>query len=518
MLKTQARQFGESLVDRHVLSREVLEDAIDESARTSLPLPTVVARRGLAGAKDLAAAHCGALGVRFVDFDDIAVQPRAAHVVPEPVARKCRAMGIEMGTESVVVVFADPADHEAVDEVSAAVQSAAGLAVVVAGAEHDELMAAIEHTYGPPMEAVQALVSSGIDPDLHRMFERVRELGASDLHLAADQPPLVRVLGDLQRMTEFENLTGSRIRELVYSIITKRQQQEFEETHELDTNYTVPGVARYRVNLYLKRNAVAASFRQIPFVVVPFSDLGLPESVRQFARLPRGLVLVTGPTGSGKSTTLASLIDVVNEERPCHIITIEEPVEFVHNSKTALVSQRDVGTDTESFGTALRQALRQDPDVILVGEMRDLETISTAVTAAETGHLVFATLHTQDAAQTIDRIVDAFPSEQQEQVRIQVAATLQGIVTQQLVPTADGTARVVAAEVLVATPAIRNLVREGKIHQVFPMIQAGRKLGMNTMDEHLGALVKDGSITLDQALLRCRDVNEVRRTAGAPPA
>ncbi len=294
-------------------------------------------------------------------------------------------------------------------------------------------------------------------------------------------------------------LSGSRIRELVYSIITKRQQETFESTHELDTNYTLPGLARYRVNIYLKRNAVAVSFRAIPYRVVPFEDLGMPESVRQFTELPRGLVLVTGPTGSGKSTTLASLIDLVNQNRACHILTIEEPIEFVHESKRALISQRDVGTDTDSFATALRQALRQDPDVILVGEMRDLETISTAVTAAETGHLVFATLHTQDAAQTIDRIVDAFPSEQQEQVRVQVASTLQGIVTQQLVPTADGTARVVAAEVLVATPAIRNLIREGKIHQVLPMLQSGRKLGMNTMDEHLGALVKAGTITIEQA-------------------
>ena len=332
------------------------------------------------------------------------------------------------------------------------------------------------------------------------MFERVQEIDASDLHLAAGQPPLVRVLGDLHRLTDFEVLTASRIRELVYSIITKRQQEVFEQNHELDTNYTVPGIARYRVNIYLKRNAVAVSFRQIPYTVRAVRRPRPARAVRQFAELPRGLVLVTGPTGSGKSTTLASIIDLVNQNRPCHIITIEEPIEFVHDSKMALVSQRDVGTDTESFATALRQALRQDPDVILVGEMRDLETISTAVTAAETGHLVFATLHTQDAAQTIDRIVDAFPSEQQDQVRIQVASTLQGIVTQQLVPTADGTARAVAAEVLIATPAIRNLIREGKIHQVFPMLQAGRKFGMNTMDEHLGGLVRDGRITLEAAL------------------
>jgi twitching motility protein PilT len=515
MLNRQARQFGESLVERHVLAKDVLEDAIDESARMNLPLPTILLQRGLVGPKDLAAALCVALGMQFVDFDDTAVQPNAAHTVPEVLARKYAAIGVEILNDSILVAFADPADHAALGEVAANVHSSAGLTVIPAGADRQELLAAIENAYGPSDgETDQRLVGEGIDPELHRMFERVQEIDASDLHLAAGQPPLVRVLGDLHRMTDFEVLTASRIRELVYSIISKRQQEVFEENHELDTNYTVPGIARYRVNIYLKRNAVAVSFRQIPYSVVAFDSLGLPDAVRQFAEMPRGLVLVTGPTGSGKSTTLAAIIDLVNQQRPCHIITIEEPIEFVHESKMALVSQRDVGTDTASFATALRQALRQDPDVILVGEMRDLETISTAVTAAETGHLVFATLHTQDAAQTIDRIVDAFPSEQQAQVRVQVASTLQGIITQQLVPTADGTARAVAAEELIATPAIRNLIREGKIHQVFPMLAAGRKFGMNTMDEHLGGLVREGRITLDAALQRCRDENELKRSAG----
>jgi twitching motility protein PilT len=514
MLNSQARQFGESLVERHVLARDVLEDALKESADTGLPLPAVLLQRGLVGAKDLAAATAMALGLRFVDFDDVPRNPAATHVLDEALARKWCALGVEVEQQSLLVAFADPADHAAIAAVAAAVQAESGLTVVPAGAERQELLAAIDAAYGPAADADRALVGGGIDPELMRMFERVHEVDASDLHLAAGQPPLVRILGDLNRLTDFPVLSGSRIRELVYSILTRRQQEAFEETHELDTNYTVPGVARYRVNIYLKRDAVAASFRQIPYHVVAFEELGLPDAVRQFAHLPRGLVLVTGPTGSGKSTTLAALIDIVNKARPCHIVTIEEPIEFVHESKMALVSQRDVGTDTSSFGTALRQALRQDPDVILVGEMRDLETISTAVTAAETGHLVFATLHTQDAPQTIDRIVDAFPAEQQDQVRIQVASTLQGIVTQQLIPTAAGDARAVAAEVLVATPAIRNLVRDGKIHQVFPMLQAGRKFGMNTMDEHLGQLVREGQITLDAALLRCRDQNELRRCAG----
>ncbi len=515
MLNRQARQFGESLVERHVLAPDVLEDAIDESARMNLPLPTILLQRGLVGPKDLAAALCFALGMPFFDFDETAVQPAASRAVPEALARRHAAIGVEIEGESITVVFADPADHLALSEVSTALKSQTDLNVVPAGGERQQLIAAIEGAYGPTdSDADAKLVGEGIDPELHRMFERVQEIDASDLHLAAGQPPLVRILGDLHRLTDFDTLSASRIRELVYSIITKRQQATFEETHELDTNYTVPGIARYRVNVYLKRNAVAVSFRQIPYTVLPFERLGLPEAVRLFSELPRGLVLVTGPTGSGKSTTLASIIDLVNQHRPCHIITIEEPIEFVHESKMALVSQRDVGTDTASFATALRQALRQDPDVILVGEMRDLETISTAVTAAETGHLVFATLHTQDAAQTIDRIVDAFPAEQQGQVRIQVASTLQGIVTQQLIPTSDGTARAVAAEVLIATPAIRNLIRDGKIHQVYPMIQAGRKFGMNTMDEHLGALVREGRITMDAAILRCRDSNELHRAAG----
>jgi twitching motility protein PilT len=518
MLHNQARQFGEALVERHVLSRQQLEELLEESAQNEQPLPVLLATRGLVGTKDLAAALCATLGLPFVDFSETVLSAEASVAIPEDLARKHRVLGIELRDDGrLLTAFAEPSNHLRIAEVTAAVHAETGLTVIPAGADPAEVDAALDAVYGPAGRASpeQRLVGGRADPELHRMFERLFELGGSDLHLAAGQPPLVRILGDLHRLEDFSELSGSRIREIVYTILNRAQQEQFERTHELDTNYTVPGVARYRVNVYLKRDAVAASFRQIPYHIVPFEALGLPPVVRNFASLPRGLVLVTGPTGSGKSTTLAALIDIINATRPVHIVTIEEPIEFVHESKVALVSQRDVGTDTASFAVALRQALRQDPDVILVGEMRDLETISTAVTAAETGHLVFATLHTQDAAQTIDRIVDAFPAEQQEQVRIQLAATLQGIVTQQLIPNTTRTARVVAAEVLVATPAIRNLIRDGKIHQVFPMIQAGRKFGMNTMDEHLGQLVQAGSITLEDALLRCRDANELRRYAGA---
>ena len=251
--------------------------------------------------------------------------------------------------------------------------------------------------------------------------------------------------------------------------------------------------------------------RVIPFEIVPLAQLGLPEAVASFADLPRGLVLVTGPTGSGKSTTLASLIDIVNSEKAVHIMTVEDPIEFLHTHKRSVVNQREVGEDTHSFSNALRHVLRQDPDVILVGEMRDLETISTALTAAETGHLVFATLHTQDAPQSVDRMIDVFPSHQQQQIRVQLAAALQGVCTQQLVPTADGAGRAVACEVMVATPAVRNLIREQKVHQIYSMLQAGGKHGMVTMDMSLAQLVRARRISLDTALERCANEEDLRR-------
>jgi len=254
--------------------------------------------------------------------------------------------------------------------------------------------------------------------------------------------------------------------------------------------------------------------RVIPFQVVPFAELGLPEAVLQFAQLPRGLVLVTGPTGSGKSTTLASLIDVINATRHQHIMTVEDPIEFLHDHKVALINQREVGEDTQSFAKALKHVLRQDPDVILVGEMRDLETISTALTAAETGHLVFATLHTQDAPQSVDRVIDVFPAHQQQQVRVQLASSLQGVVTQQLVPITSGRGRVVSAEVLVATPAVRNLIREGKTHQIYSAMQAGGKYGMQTMDMSLANLVKAGKISMELALEKCANEEDMRRLIG----
>ena len=340
------------------------------------------------------------------------------------------------------------------------------------------------------------------------------ELGGSDLHLTAGTPPTVRVHGELERLEKYPSLSPRSLQGMIYAILPQKLRERFEQELELDMSYSLPGQARFRVNVYMQRDALGAAFRLIPFEIKKLDELGLPAVVADLARFPRGFVVVTGPTGSGKSTTLAGMVDVVNEERAGHIMTVEDPIEFLHKHKRCIVNQREVGADTHGFGQALKHVLRQDPDVILVGEMRDLETISTAITAAETGHLVFATLHTQDAPQTIDRIIDVFPPHQQQQVRVQLATTLQGVVTQQLLQTADGKGRVVASEVLMTTPAIRNLVREGKVHQIYSAMQAGGRFGMQTMDMSIAGHVKAGRISQQTAFERCHDPEELERLVG----
>ena len=372
------------------------------------------------------------------------------------------------------------------------------------------------------MEAVSQIIegAAAIDPrvapsgdQLHvnQLLSRVVEMGASDLHLTAGMAPCARVHGRIFPLEEFPPLTPAETQRMVFSILTQRQRERFEEALELDTSHSVKNFGRFRVNVFVQRDAIGAVFRVIPWEIVPLAQLGLPPVVASFAEIPRGLVLVTGPTGSGKSTTLASLVDVVNTTKEFHIVTVEDPIEFLHHHKRCIVNQREVGEDTHSFANALKHVLRQDPDVILVGEMRDLETISTAITAAETGHLVFGTLHTQDAPQTIDRVIDVFPSHQQQQIRVQLAAALQGVVTQQLLPLARGGGRTVAAEVLVATPAVRNLIREGKTHQIYSAMQAGGRFGMQTMDMSLAALVMNGVIDMKTAVERCASEDDLRR-------
>jgi twitching motility protein PilT len=337
---------------------------------------------------------------------------------------------------------------------------------------------------------------------------------ASDLHITAGAAPMVRVRGRLVAVEGYPKLTPTDCREVVYSILTNDQRQKLETDWQIDFAYSVPGHARFRVNAYFQRSAIGAAFRLIPADLVTIDDLGLPTAVHDFTKKPRGLVLVTGPTGSGKSTSLAAMIDEINATREEHIMTVEDPIEFLHAHKKCVVNQREVGSDAQSFGLALKAALRQDPDVILVGEMRDLETISTALTAAETGHLVFATLHTQSTAQTVDRIIDVFPPQQQGQVRTQLSIALQGIVTQQLLPTADGMGRTVATEVLVPTPAIRNLIREGKTHQIYAAVQTSGAVGMQTMDADLARLVRAGKITRSLAEQRASVPEELKRLLG----
>ncbi|SMP03473.1 twitching motility protein PilT [Desulfurobacterium pacificum] len=332
------------------------------------------------------------------------------------------------------------------------------------------------------------------------LLKEVVDRKASDLHIAPGSPPRLRINGDLVPLTEYGVLSASDTKNLIYSVLTDMQKKKLEEELELDFSFGIKGVARFRGNAYYQRSSLAAAFRLIPFSIPPFSELGLPSVIETFAHKDKGLVLVTGPTGSGKSTTLASLLDIVNETYPYHIITIEDPIEFVYEHKKSLVTQRELGSDTKSFARALRAALREDPDVILVGEMRDPETIEAALTAAETGHLVFSTLHTNSTIETINRIVDVFPAEKQSQVRTQLSFVLIGAIAQKLLKRKDGRGRVVAAEVFIPTPAIRNLIRENKLHQIYSLMQTGQAAtGMITMNQSLAKLYLDGLIDLEEA-------------------
>jgi twitching motility protein PilT len=361
-----------------------------------------------------------------------------------------------------------------------------------------------------PTDAIDGDARTAID-DLLRLTVSV---GGSDLHLTAGIAPCIRVNGALCRVEGHAMLTQIDTAAMMGSILTGTQWEQFEERHELDTSYSIENVSRFRVNVFQQRGSVGAVLRTIPHNIRNLAELGLPPDVERFAHLPRGLVLVTGPTGSGKSTTLASLLDVANRSRDAHIMTIEDPIEYLHSHKRSVVNQREVGADTEDFATALRHVLRQDPDIILVGELRDLETTAVAITAAETGHLVLATLHTQSAAQTIDRLIDIFPAHQQQQIRAQLANCMQGVVTQALVPTLDGTGRTTVCEVMVVTPAIRNLIREGKVHQITSFLQSSADLGMLSFDQHLAQRYRERLISKTTALELAHDRTEFRQLAG----
>jgi twitching motility protein PilT len=334
------------------------------------------------------------------------------------------------------------------------------------------------------------------------LLETMVALGASDLHLAVGSHPVIRLNGSLDRLDQFTRLSADDTQRLLYRILSTEQQKHLEINRQIDVSYSIPGLARFRVNVYFQRESLGGAFRMIPAELKTLEDLGLPTQLHELSKKPRGLVLVTGPTGSGKSTTLAAVVDEINRTRDDHIMTIEDPIEFLHRHKRCIVNQREIGPDAVSFADALRGALRQDPDVILLGEMRDLETISTAITAAETGHLVFATLHTQDAPSTIDRLIDVFPAAQQEQIRVQLAATIQGIVTQTLLPTVDGKGRVAALEILLPDDAVRNLIRQAKVEQIYSVMQTNTGRGMQTLEQALVDLVTRGIITQEVAMSR----------------
>jgi len=338
--------------------------------------------------------------------------------------------------------------------------------------------------------------------NLYELLQLMAERGASDLHITTGSPPQLRINGKLTPIGSTA-LAASDTKQMCYSILTEAQKHRFEEENELDLSFGVKGLSRFRANIFVQRGAVSGAIRSIPFQLKSFEELGLPPVARELVKKPRGLILVTGPTGSGKSTTLASMIDKINSERQEHIITIEDPIEFVHNHKMCVVNQREIHADTQSFKNALKYILRQDPDVVLIGEMRDLETIEAALTISETGHLTFATLHTNSSIQTINRIVDVFPSHQQPQIRAQLSFVLEGVISQQLLPRKDGVGRALALEVMVPNPAIRNLIREDKIHQIYSIMQTGQsKFGMQTMNQSLYDLFTRGLITKDEAIGR----------------
>jgi twitching motility protein PilT len=527
-MDTVDRQLGEILVDRRLLTRDRLEEHLLTVASSGTPLPQILVEEGDVSDRDILASVAERLNVRFVDLDGperIFPDPAALRKLSIDIAQELQVLPIEIDASGALVVAVDDPLDEKRAEI---VRQAVGLNVTVALASRSLLQSSIGPAYegldvgasldGNTEEAetrheIQGQIVSDLGispvveerPHVNDLLRELVERGGSDLHLTAGSPPQVRINGSLYPVDGFGLLKPAPLRSMIYEILTGRQREELEESRELDASHPVPGIGRFRVNVFFQRDAVASVMRAIPNEVFSLEKLGMPEIVHEFATYQRGLVLVTGPTGSGKSTTLASIIDLINSSRADHIITVEDPIEFTHRHKMSVVNQREVGTDTMSFASALKHALRQDPDVILVGELRDLETISTAITAAETGHLVFATLHTQDAPKSIERIIDVFPPHQQQQVRVQLASSLQAVLSQQLLRTKSGEGRAAAIEVMVATSAIRNLIREGKVHQIASAMQAGGRFGMQTMDAALVELVRKGTVTEVVARERCQD-------------
>jgi twitching motility protein PilT len=569
---------GDVLVEQGTLTPEQLREAEAYQVGTGGTLVQTLVELRLASEAQIFAALAVTFGMVYAEVDGASVDPHAAMLLPADRARELIALPVRFGEgDEVVVAVADPSDQPATaarlqEEIGLPVRLALAPrhALVEAIEAHaveesatpvaTEAQAAATAPSSPPAVtttepggpvqpgvAGEATVLPGLRApsgngaprpvvvregeaprhvgpsvmseeessiDLDELLVTLVDRGGSDLHLTAGIPPAIRVNGEMTLLDEFPECVPDDLQKMLYSIMTQKQREQFENELELDMSYSIPGRSRFRVNVFQQRDAIGSVMRVIPFEILPLEELGIPGQVANFAYLPRGFVLVTGPTGSGKSTTLASVIDLVNRNRAAHIMTVEDPIEFLHHHKRSVVNQREVGTDTHGFNQALKHVLRQDPDVILVGEMRDLETIQIALTAAETGHLVFGTLHTQDAPQSIDRIIDVFPPHQQEQIRVMLAGALQGVVCQTLLKTADGKGRTAAVEIMTATSAVRNLIREGKTHQLYSAIQAGAQHGMVAMDQSLATLVKQGRVTYDAALEKANNVNEFNRLAG----
>jgi twitching motility protein PilT len=537
-------RLAQALVQGGYETEANLNPLLAEARATGQTLASLLISRNLALPGVVVGALAHLAHMQAIDLGAMVPSPDAAAALPQDVGREFGAVALQFDGNVLAVAFAEPPSSEDVDALASRVghrvnavladpvliAQSLGLADEPPPAPGPAPQSPLVDAGGvpePPAEPeeisvsdnVQRLLSQGMSMPsgngsmpLHidDLLRYAVSVGASDLHLTSQMPGSIRLHGAVRPIEGCPVLDNETIRDMVFGILPATQRERFEAEHELDTSHSIAGVGRFRVNVSLQRGTVAAALRPIPHEMPEFDTLGLPESIKSFTDLRRGLVLVTGPTGSGKSTTLASLVDIINRNKPLHIVTVEDPIEFLHDHKRSIVTQREIGEDTNSFAEALRRVLRQDPDVILVGELRDLETISTALTAAETGHLVFATLHTQDAPQTIDRVIDVFPTNQQEQIRVMLAATLEGVVTQQLIVNADGTGRVPCAEVLMCTSAIRNLIRQSKTHQIYSLMQVGGSFGMQTMDQGLAKMVKDGIISESVAYDRSSNEEDLR--------
>jgi twitching motility protein PilT len=518
-MRIASRRLGEFLIERRVLSRDVLEELLAREERDGVHLSQLLVTDRLVSEQDLVAAVASELGVRFVDLNDQSILGDVWGLITEDFARGYMAVAVERRGDGVVVVMEDPAD----EAVLAALAEDLGVPVIPAVAVRDEIARLLDQMYGEARDADGWESDDAADAErppakapspskqlvLGDLLTRVLRLGGSDLHLTVGTTPAARVEGQLMPIEGYPKLNGSDVRRLIFGILTHKQRERFLAERELETSHAIPGKGRFRVSLFVQRDSMGAVFRVVPSRITPFADLGLPERLLSLADLGRGLVLVNGPHGSGISTTLASFVDHINSTRSCHIMTIEDPIEYLHQHRRAIVNQREVGEDTDSIAVALRHALRQDPDVLVIGELPNAETIELALAAAETGHLVFTTLPTLDAVTSVDRVIDVFPITQRPQVRLQLAMVLQAIIVQQLVPTTTG-GRVLATEVMTAGPGVRAALRGGEVGALANALITGVSEGMQTMDRALAALANEGRITTQVALDRCNDPEELK--------